>query len=364
MKKILPVLASAFFLIGTGAAITSCKSGAGRGHEQGAAEKKLYHCPMHPSYTSDKPGDCPICGMKLVPIESEETRSGAEGPSGHEGHSPLQISPEREQLIGVKTGRVEVRELTKAVRASARVAYDAELYNSLFEHKAALSAKEKIKESPWPDVHERADALVRASELRLRQLGMSEDQMRNLNRDYPDPTNLLLGDKSGSVWIYAQIYEFESGYVRPGQTMRVTSPALPGRSFTGLVRAVDPILNSETRSLRVRADVPNPEGWLKPEMYVNAEITIPLGRKLAVPEDAVLNTGERQIVFLAAGGGKYEPRNVQLGAEAEGYYEVLSGLSEGETVVTSANFLIDSESRLKAAISGSAGSAGSGGHSH
>ena len=115
-----------------------------------------------------------------------------------------------------------------------------------------------------------------------------------------------------------------------------------------------------TRSVRVRAVLQNPDGFLKPEMYVNATLRINLGEVLAVPEEAVFMTGEDNIVFVVKSDGIFEPRSVKVGAKSEGYYEVKSGLSEGETVVTSGNFLIDSDSRLKAALTGMSG----GGHQH
>lgn len=318
-----------------------------------AQEKKaLYHCPMHPSYTSDKPGDCPICGMKLVPVAEEERETHEDSQAPVPGE--IRISPEREQLIGVKTSKAEVLNLTKVVRASARVAYDIELYNAIAEYKEALSSKRNLTQSPLPDVQEGSSSLVRASRLKLRQLGFSEGQINDLGRGGGgSQSNLLLGE-GGKIWIYAQIYEFEAGLVRPGQTMEVTAPALPGRKFHGVVKAVDPILSVESRSLKVRAEVPNKEGLLRPEMYVDAKIIVDLGKKLAVPEEAIMDTGERKLAFVLTAPGKYVPREVVTGQEAEGYYEIVEGLREGETVVTSANFLIDSESRLKSAVSGAA----------
>jgi Cu(I)/Ag(I) efflux system membrane fusion protein len=164
------------------------------------------------------------------------------------------------------------------------------------------------------------------------------------------PTNLLIGGADGSVWVYAQIYEYEISHVRPGQQAEITTPAYPGRVFRGTVKAVDPNLSAETRSLRVRIEVPNPDGLLKLEMFVNAAIKADLGEKLALPEAALLDSGERKLVFVELGEGRIEPREVRVGSVADGYYELLSGVREGEKVVTTANFLIDSESRLKAAI--------------
>ncbi|MBK8871786.1 MAG: efflux RND transporter periplasmic adaptor subunit [Elusimicrobia bacterium] len=243
------------------------------------------------------------------------------------------------------------RTLGKLVRASGRVAYDPDLYNAIVEYLEALKSREKLKDSPWPDVRERSDALIKSSTLRLRQMGLSRTQINAMTSESVDPTNLLLSETGGSVWVYAQIYEYEAGTVKAGQTMEVTSLAFPGRNLKGRVVAVDTVLDPETRTLRARGEIQNPEGLLKPEMFVDTVIHVDLGRKLALPEEALIDTGTRQFVFVQKSPGKFEPRPVKVGRKTEEYYEILSGLKEGEEVVTSGNFLIDSESRLKAALS-------------
>ncbi|MDD5304470.1 MAG: efflux RND transporter periplasmic adaptor subunit [Elusimicrobia bacterium] len=407
-----------------------------RGHSaKEARQAAKYQCPMHPSYVSDRPGDCPICGMKLVPMEPADAPSsstttttgkhicvlhkctmanckmelplapgetvtcpicgthtapaaGAAGkilyyrnPMNPEASSPVPmkdsmgmdyvpvyaedvsapavpgqastvISEQKRRLIGMKTEAVMHRELKFTVRASGSVAYDPELYNAIAEHHSAMVARDKVKDSPWPDVHERSEALLRASTLRLRQLGLTEAQIAAFTGMEAAPTNLLLGGTGGFVWVYAQIYEYEISEVRPGLQAEITTPAYPGRTFHGTVKAVDPNLSPETRSLRVRIEVPNPGGLLKLEMFVNAAIKADFGVKLALPEAALLDSGERKLVFVDLGEGRIEPREVRVGRKADGYYELLSGVREGEKVVTTANFLIDSESRLKAAIPG------------
>jgi Cu(I)/Ag(I) efflux system membrane fusion protein len=152
------------------------------------------------------------------------------------------------------------------------------------------------------------------------------------------------------VWVYAQVYEYEASLVSPGQTMDVTAPSQPGRHFTARVAGIDTIVDSMTRTVRVRGLVQTPEKSLRPESFVQVTIRVPLGELVAVPEEAVLDTGAHQIVFVVKGEGTFEPRSVQLGRDAEGFYEVLSGLAAGEQVVTSANFLIDSESRFRSAL--------------
>ncbi|MBU2614635.1 MAG: efflux RND transporter periplasmic adaptor subunit [Elusimicrobia bacterium] len=160
----------------------------------------------------------------------------------------------------------------------------------------------------------------------------------------------MTNPNGGTVWIYAQVYENEANLIKEGQLMEVTTDALPGQKFKGNVSSVGAYMTSETRSLLVRAEVSDPKGLLKPDMFVDTIVHIALGSKVAVPEEAVLDTGTRQLVFVNKDNGMYEPRKVSVGAHAEGYYEIIEGVSPGEEVVTSANFLIDSESRLKSAI--------------
>ncbi|MDO8734944.1 MAG: efflux RND transporter periplasmic adaptor subunit [Elusimicrobiota bacterium] len=364
-----------------------------------------YHCPMHPTYISDKPGDCPICGMKLVPSDEKETTTqpakkktmyrssmspneisdkpgkdsmGMEmvpyeieenspaGTSKVEGLSSVTISEEKQQSIGVKTAIVKTRKLIFDIRASGRVAHDPELYNAIIEYQQTLSRRNELVLKSAPKEQEQgfiqqADSLINSSTLRLKHLGLSDAQITELSKSSETFSNLILvGKPGGTVWVYAQIYISEFGVVKPGQIMEVTSISLPGKKFRGEIKAVDTYLDSESRTLRVRAEVSNPEGLLKPDMYVDAVIHVDFGEKIAVSEEAVIDSGTRQIVFVKKAAGVYEPREIQVGHTAEGYYEIISGLSVGEEVVTSANFLIDSESKLKSAIQGM----GSGEHKH
>ena len=352
-----------------------------RAHKGGeaAGQKELYYCPMHPNYTADKPGDCPICGMHLVkkeapaagerkvliyrnPMNPEITSKvpmkdpmgmdyipvyeSASGAKEVAGRAAITLDAGKRQMIGVKTTPVGYRDLVRVIRASGKVAYDPGLYQAISEYREALAAREKVKNSSWPDVIERADALVAASQLRLRQMGASPDQLKQ-GKDQPADTSLLLpGDKA---WVYAQIYEYEIGLVKTGQTAYIQAVAWPGTVFKGEIVAMDPIMSSETRTLRVKAVVDNPGGKLKPEMYVDLMIRADLGMKLAAPNDAILNTGERELVFVEKAEGEYEPRQIRAGLKADAYTEILYGVAAGEKVVTSANFLVDSESRLKSA---------------
>jgi len=150
-----------------------------------------------------------------------------------------------------------------------------------------------------------------------------------------------------SVWIISDIYENELPLINPGETARITLSSLPGREFSAKIEFVYPTLTDQARTVKVRLTVANPGGRLKPQMFTNVEIKAGIGRRLAVPDDAVLDTGTRSIVYVDKGDGNFEPREVKLGLRADGYREVLSGLKNGEKVARSATFLIDSEAQLK-----------------
>ena len=362
--------------------------------------KPTYQCAMHPQIVSNEPGICPICQMKLQRVDDAPGTTKA--PSGERkvkfyrhpmrpdvaspvpakdemgmdyipvyededaggvgdvpGHAPFTLSIERQQLIGVTKGVVERRNLAIEIRAVGRVAYDPKLYQAIVEYRQAMRSKAEIQASPLREAHVGSEALVRGAYLRLRQLGLSEAQIQALAKGDGDPERLLLPGKA--VWVYAQVYEYEAPLVQPGQEVIVTAPSQPGRQYQATIAAVDPILDSMTRTVRVRALVPTPDSSLRPESFVHVTLRVPLGEKLAVPQEAVLDTGEHQIVFVTKDEGRFEPRSVQLGRDADGFYEVISGLDAGEQVVTSANFLIDSESRFRAALAAFKGSPG---HQH
>lgn len=392
-----------------------------------SSKKALYYCPMHPTYTSDKPGDCPICNMKLVKMDSssaisehlhEGMGSGNEfqatpreitleallnmkpgevcllhkckmgncmmalteelarlGKCPHcgedlgviikdfvtpKGYGDVKLSTQKEQLIGIKVAPSKKMVVSKTIRTVGRIAYDPELYQTEEEYAQAIQALRKAETGTIPEVKEQASRLVDSAKIKLKLLGLSDDLIKEIEvRGKPD-RSLLYSEAGGSVWLYAPIYEYEIPLVKVGDVLRVEAPAIPNRIFEGTVRSIDSVLDSATRSVRVRAVLENPDGILKPEMYVNVSLNIDLGEVLVIPEEAVFRTGENNIVFVQKSEGVFEPRQVALGTKSEGFQEIKSGLLEGEKVVVSGNFLIDSESRLKAALT----SMGSTSHQH
>jgi Cu(I)/Ag(I) efflux system membrane fusion protein len=370
-----------------------------------------YTCPMHPFIVSDKPGTCPICGMSLVPRSSMAASlpDNAATSLGTVSMSPTQrlmanvatekvarrelvldtlavgkVSWDERRVAKVSSrigGRVEALHVdftgTRVERGQPLLTiYSPDLVAAQREYLVALKGVERLKESPYEDAREMARSLAEASRTRLRLWGVTDEQIAELAAaKEPKTVFTIFAPRTGvvterlvsagqyvmegtalysiaemdPVWVQAEVHEFEIPRVPMGTSAVVTTQAYPGREFRGKVTFLDPSLNAETRTLKVRVDLPNPGGFLKPEMFVRVAFRGRRGAVLAVPESAVLVTGERAMSWVEVGKNAFEPRMVRVGARANGYYEVLSGLSAGETVVTSAGFLIDSESQLRGA---------------
>jgi Cu(I)/Ag(I) efflux system membrane fusion protein len=167
----------------------------------------------------------------------------------------------------------------------------------------------------------------------------------------PDMDLYVIADLS-NIWVKADIYEYDIPFVRLGQKSTLSFDALPGKTLKGTVKFISPILDETTRTIKVRFEFDNRNQLLKPGMYATVELSIDMGQGLAVPEEAVIDTGKRKIVFVAKGEGRFEAREVELRNKADNFYPVLSGLSKDELVATGAQFLLDSESRLKATAGG------------
>lgn len=365
-----------------------------------AGDVAYYTCSMHPSVRKHEPGTCPICSMDLVPVTREEVETGV-----------IRVDAERRQAIGVRTAPVRIESLTTTIRAVGTVTYDEtrlsevslkyegwigrlfvdqtgqavrrgeplftlyspDLLTAQHELLIAAEAQRAARETEAPD---RADYLLKAARRRLALWDLSERQIDEIARSreplqyvpilsptagYVVQKNVVEGAavEAGetlyriagldSVWIEAEVYESEVPQVRVGQTAEVTLPYLPGRTFEGRIDYVYPYLEGGTRTGRVRVALANPDLALKPDMYANVVLRSDRGERLVVPEEAVIYAGPRRLVFLDLGEGRLQPREIEIGvANAEGF-EVLSGLEPGDVVVTSGNFLIAAESRLKSA---------------
>ncbi len=309
-------------------------------------QKPVYQCSMHPQIVRDRPGNCPICGMPLTRVTSP-VAADAVAVSPVAGHAEVFIDSSQQQLIGLKTVEVKVMPLTVKVQTLGKVGYDPDLYESIFEYREAVLAHKQIRNT-WGTVsRERVERLHDLALLKLRLAGLSDEQIEIMSRYIPLINYFVL--PPDIHWIYADIYEQEADLVRAGQMVMITAPSYPGMIFKGEVKSVDPLPDWRSRILRARIQVESSGKILNPGMTLDIEIEAVLGEKLGVPVDAVFDTGEMQIVFVDKGQGHFEPREIEVGYEAGGYYELISGLSEGEKIVDSATFLIDSESRLRAA---------------
>lgn len=317
-----------------------------KGHVHGgdvAAEDKqvIYYCPMHPTYTSNKPGECPICGMTLVPMKDEGQPSGGGAPklsSGeHAGHESVTISEDQQGMIGVKTAAVKRERAEITIRTYGRVAYDPEL---------AVAQREYLESLRLGDV-----SFSEAARQRLILLGMGEAQIKDLAHE---GVQKELYSQGKDAWIYLTIYQNELSVVEVGQKAILELSDGKGTK-EGIIKAVDPILDETTRTARARVMVKNDDGTLRPNMFVTGTITKDLGEKLTVPKEAIIDSGERRIAFVVHDKTHFMPHDVILGPELSNSYVLESGLEEGDEVVTSSNFLIDSESRMKASIGQAAG---------
>ncbi len=451
------------------------------------AKAPRYHCPMHPTMVSDRPGDCPICGMRMVPIEETEQEEGratqAAGESTSEGHAPhpaaapagrkkiiyrstmspsevsdrpgkdsmgmemvpeeveeapaggaapavegrvaVKISAAKRQLIGVQTTAVEQAPFAYTIRTVGRVTYDEtrlrtvftkisgwverlyanttgqlvqegepllsiyspELVSSAQEYLLALRARERLAATDLAG--DSGDRLLESARRRLLLFDLTPRQIAALRETGVAPTTVTLhapttghiirrhvteGDRIepgtklleiaelSRVWVLADIYEYELPFAHLGQAATMTLSYLPGRTFEGRITFVYPFLSESTRTVKVRLEFPNPDFTLRPEMYAQVEIRADLGERLSVPESAVITTGTRDLVFVERGDGTFEPREVQLGIRLPDRFEVRAGLSLGERVVTSGNFFVDSESKLRAALAAAGSAPGAAAH--
>jgi multidrug efflux pump subunit AcrA (membrane-fusion protein) len=455
-------------------------------HEQVAsAQTARYHCPMHPTYVSEKPGDCPICGMKLVPMETpaaaasapsiprasglvtrkiayyrspmdpsvrstepakdsmgmdfipvyEDELTGAAAPVS--GRAAIVLPPERRLLLGLRSESVKQEQIERVIRTVGRVApderrlahihtkiegyverlyvdftgklvrkgepllsiYSPDLVATQQEYLLALRAQRKLAGSDIDSVARGGADLLQAAKDRLLLWDIRPQDIAELERTgqvrrtldlyaeasgyvtqrsvvqgmrvMPSDTLFDIADLS-RLWVLADVYESDLPAIRLGMTAEITVPYLPGKAWRGPVTYVAPTVEEKTRTVKVRVEVDNGAASLKPDMFADVLLHVDLGAGIIVPDSAVIDAGDRKLVFLDREGGRLEPREIQIGAKLPSGFQILSGLAPGDRVVTSANFLLDSESSLKAALSSMAQSptpppsspAPSAGHQH
>ena len=305
-----------------------------------------YTCPMHPQIRMDDPGSCPICGMDLVPVLKEGTEKVAgdrmmqhdhhDHHASHEAHESMEpegirIDPVRTQIIGVRTDSVAVRSLTRSLLVYGKVAHDPKLWVAQNEYIEALKLGDR--------------SLIQSAELKLRFLGLSQEWIGLIRKERKSDLGLHLPAGNAQGYFEAFIHQGDVGIVKVGQRVDVLDEK--GRILQeGIIAAMGVIVDPKTRL--VRALVKSDKSIdFKSNTFVQFRIRIPLGNRLSVPREAILFNGDHNMVYAVAGTGRFVARKVELGDEAEGYFEILEGVKEGETVVTNGHFLIDSETQIK-----------------
>lgn len=328
---------------------------------------------------------------------------------------PVQLSPQRLQSIGVRTGAVETKDVEDRIPTTGNVAvdetklayvqvrfsgyiqkvfadatyqyvrkgqplftiYSPDLVSTEREYLLAKENQQQVARSADPEIARDAASLVDAASARLTQWSIPQREIQRLEstgqvqqdleidspvsgyiterealpNKYTQPdTRLYTVADLSTIWVFAQVFQNDLGRVAVGNAATLTVDTYPGRTFSGRVDFIYPDVDMATRTARVRLKFPNPHLELVPGMFVNLSLKVPMGHHEVIPASGVLQTGTRQIVFVDRGKGNLEPREVQLGARVGDDYIVLKGLEAGEQVVTSANFLVDSESQLQAAL--------------
>ena len=375
-----------------------------------AAAAWLWHArsPASPPH-SENPA--PVSGAVASDSSTPSKVSDATGPA----LGPVQLSPQRLQSIGVKTGEVESRLVNDRITTTGNVAvdetklayvqvrftgyiqnvyvdstyqyvrrgqplftiYSPDLVSTEREYLLAKQNQRELAQSADPEVARDANSLVGAASARLTQWGIPEREIKRLEttrqvqqaleidspatgyiterealpNKFADPSTRLytIADLS-TIWVFAQVFQNDLGRIKLGDPATLAVDTYPGRTFSGRVDFIYPQIDMTTRTARVRLKFANSDLKLMPGMFVSVFLEVPMGRHEVIPASGVLQTGTRQIVFVDHGGGNLEPREVKLGARVGDNYIVLKGLRVGERIVTSAAFLIDSESQLQAAL--------------
>jgi membrane fusion protein, copper/silver efflux system len=384
---------------------------AGKGAQEakkGEEGKVLYTCPMHPFIIKDTPGSCPICGMTLVKKVPAAQASTSEMQTLEQvSLSPAQMV--MANVATVKVDRIPLaKEITavgivqydqaKQAKVTAWVAgridrlhvntvgayvsrnspvaevYSPDLVAAQQEYLLALKSRDQLKNSSIQSISQGGEGLVASSRQRLKLMGVKDGQIASLEKSgQPNirlsiytPLSGIVIDKIAlegqyvnvgdplftiadlsTVWVEVEVYEVDFPFIKLGQRVDIVSQSYPGKTFRGRVAFVYPFLDPKTRTVKVRVELPNTGMKLKPDMFVNASIKVPLGESLAVPVAAVMDTGKRQVVWVEVKPGVFEPRDVKEGARVGDNVQILSGLFRGDKVAASGGYLIDSEAQLK-----------------
>lgn len=371
--------------------------------------EQLYTCPMHPEVIESGPGDCPICHMALVPMEREEPAAagvieidpaqvqniGVVSRVARVGEIArsirtvgiLDFDAARVSWVNTKFGgwieKVHVNYVGQELHKGDPLfeIYSPDLVATQEEYVRALDYRDSLAGSDREEARRQAESLVRSAGERLAYWDISEEQVRLLEatrevrrsltvRSPADGVVAEVMDESlegmsvepgmdlykiadlSSVWVHAEVYQSDLAWVREGQQATVSFPQGPGRTVRGELLFLYPQVSAETRTLKICISLPNPDRRLRPGMYADVVLHGPPVRDaVIIPLSAVLRTGERELVFIDLGEGRFEPREVELGTRgAEDRVQVLRGVAPGEAVVTQAQFMLDSESRLREAV--------------
>jgi Cu(I)/Ag(I) efflux system membrane fusion protein len=375
----------------------------------------FYHCGMHPWITSDKQGKCPICGMDLTPVYKNNAKN-TEGIVSIDPVMEQNIGVKTEMVTKRKlthtirtTGRVDYDETKQTVITTKFSGYIEKLYidytgksieqgQPLFEiyspelvaaqqeYLQAIRYKGTMKSANDSTVNSGANDLFQSAKKKLLYWDISPSQIKELEQSgnikktltIYSPFSGVVVEKNifegmqvqagvnlfkladiSKMWVYADVYENELSWVKSGEAVSIELPDNTGTTVKGKVSYIYPFIQDQTRTAKLRIEFSDKNQLVKKDMYVTVNIipTVSIN-VIAVPEQSVIHSGNRDIIVMAMGKGKFMSMEVKLGALSDGYYEVIEGLKEGDVIVTSSQFLIDSESNLKAGTSSMQGMPG------